>query len=182
MSVVILLKLADFWAPTTSQALLHILHSNDVHLSSPFCFAMQHVGSGESLKQPGNQTSQSTLVDSGEIKPEYSLEGLMLKLKLQYLATWCKELTHWKRPWCWGRLKEGGEVDDRGWDSWMASLTQWAWVCASSGRWLRTGKPGVLQSIRCKESDMTGTEHQHIVLYLAFFPYQYKAVYFIYKY
>ena len=98
------------------------------------------------------------------------------------LATWCKELTHWKRPWCWGRLKEGGEVDDRGWDSWMASLTQWAWVCASSGRWLRTGKPGVLQSIRCKESDMTGTEHQHIVLYLAFFPYQYKAVYFIYKY
>ena len=39
------------------------------------------------------------------------------------LATWCEELTHWKRPWCWERLKAGGEGDDRGWDGWMASLT-----------------------------------------------------------
>ena len=44
-----------------------------------------------------------------EINPEYSLEGLMLKLKLQSLATWCKEPTHWKRPWCWGKLRAGGE-------------------------------------------------------------------------
>ena len=43
------------------------------------------------------------------------------------LATWCEELTHWKRPWCWERLKVG-EGDDRGWDGWMASLTQWTWV------------------------------------------------------
>ena len=48
-----------------------------------------------------------------EISPEYSLEGLMLRLKLQYLATWCEELTHWKRPWCWERLKAGEEEDDR---------------------------------------------------------------------
>ena len=41
------------------------------------------------------------------------------------LATWCKEPTHWKRPWCWERLKAGGEGDDKGWDGWMASLTQW---------------------------------------------------------
>ena len=82
-----------------------------------------------------------------EISPEYSLEGLMLKLKLQYLATWCKELTHWKRPWCWERLKAGAEGDDRGWDGWMASLTQWTWVWANSGRWWRAGKPDVLQSI-----------------------------------
>ena len=47
--------------------------------------------------------------------PEYSLEGLMLKLKLQYLATWWEELTHCKRPWCWERLKAGGEEGDRGW-------------------------------------------------------------------
>ena len=61
-----------------------------------------------------------------EISPGCSLEGLMLKLKLQAdVATWCKELTHWKRPWCWERLKGGGEGDDRGWDGWMASLTQW---------------------------------------------------------
>ena len=67
-----------------------------------------------------------------EISPEYSLEGLMLKLKLHTLATWCKELTHWKRPWCWERLKAGREEDDRGWDGWMASQTQWTWVWVSS--------------------------------------------------
>ena len=62
------------------------------------------------------------------------------------LATWCKELTHWKRPWCWERLKAGGEGDDRGQDGWMASLTRWTWVWASSGSWWWTGKPGMLQS------------------------------------
>ena len=45
------------------------------------------------------------------------------------LATWCEELTHFKRPWCWKRLRAGGEGDDRGWDDWMASPTQWTWVC-----------------------------------------------------
>ena len=68
-----------------------------------------------------------------EISPGCSLEGLMLKLKLQYFGTWCKELTHWKRPWCWERLKAGGEGDDRGLDGWMASLTQWTWVWVNSG-------------------------------------------------
>ena len=82
-----------------------------------------------------------------EISPEYSLEGLMLKLKLQSLATWCEELTYLKRTWCLERLKAGGEGDDRGWDSWMASLTWWKWVWASSESWWWTGKPGVLQSM-----------------------------------
>ena len=59
----------------------------------------------------------------------------------------CEELTHWKRPWCWERLKARGEGDNRGWDGWMASLTQWTWVWASSGSWWRTGRPGVLQSM-----------------------------------
>ena len=58
-----------------------------------------------------------------QISPECSLEGLMLKLKLQPLATLWEELTHWKRPWCWKRLKAGGEEDDRGWDGCLASLT-----------------------------------------------------------
>ena len=62
------------------------------------------------------------------------------------LATWCKGLTHLKRPWCWERLRAGGEGDDRGWDG-MASPIQWAWVWASSGSWWRTGKPGMLQSM-----------------------------------
>ena len=63
------------------------------------------------------------------------------------LATWCKELTHWKRPWCWERLKVGGEGDDRGWNGWMALLTGWTWVWASSGSWWWSGRPGVLQSV-----------------------------------
>ena len=54
----------------------------------------------------------------------------------------------WKRPWQWERLKAGGEGGDRGWDGWMASLTQWTCVWANSGRPWRTGKPGVLQSMR----------------------------------
>ena len=61
------------------------------------------------------------------------------------LATWCKELTHWKRPWCWERLKSGGKGDDRGWDGWMASQTRWPWVWVNSGSWWRTGKLGMLQ-------------------------------------
>ena len=63
------------------------------------------------------------------------------------LATWCKELTHLKRPWCWERLMAGGEGDDRGWDGWVASPTQWTWVWASSRCWQWTGKPGMLQSM-----------------------------------
>ena len=63
------------------------------------------------------------------------------------LATWCEELTLWKRPWCWERLKTGGEGDGRGWDSWMTLLTQWAWVWVNSGRWWWTGKSAVLQSV-----------------------------------
>ena len=63
------------------------------------------------------------------------------------LATWFEELTHWKRPWCWERLKAGGEVDDRGWDGWTASPTRWTWLWASSGSWWWTGKPGMLRSM-----------------------------------
>ena len=61
--------------------------------------------------------------------------------------TWCEELTHWIRPWCWARLKAGGEGDDRGWDGGMASLIRWRWVWASSRSWWWTGKPGMLQSM-----------------------------------
>ena len=57
-------------------------------------------------------------------------------------------MTHLKRPWCWERLKAGREGDNRGWDGWMASPTQWTWVWVSSGSWWWTGKPGVLQSMR----------------------------------
>ena len=71
-----------------------------------------------------------------EIGPKYSLEELMLKLNSNTLATWCEELTRWKRPWCGERLKAGGEGDDRGWDGQMASPTQWTWIRVNSRSWL----------------------------------------------
>ena len=61
------------------------------------------------------------------------------------LATSCEELTHWKRLWCQEGLGAGGEGDDRGWDGWMASPTQWTWIWVNSGSWWWTGRPGVLQ-------------------------------------
>ena len=63
------------------------------------------------------------------------------------LATWCRELAHLKRPWCWERLRAGGEGDDRGWDGWMASPTQWTWVWVHSRSWWWTGRPGVLRFV-----------------------------------
>ena len=69
------------------------------------------------------------------------------------LATWLKELTHWKRPSCWERLKIGGEGDNRGWDGWMATPIQWTGVWVNSGSWW-TGKPGMLQSMG-SQSNMT---------------------------
>ena len=97
-----------------------------------------------------------------EINPECSsLEGLMLKLKkLQCFGHWCEELIHWKRPWCWERLRVGREVEDRGLDGWMASPTQWAYVWGNSRSWGRTEKawgvavPGVKKS-RTRLGDWT---------------------------
>ena len=65
---------------------------------------------------------------------------------------WPPDVKNWligkkKKPWCWERLKVGGEGDDRGWDGWVASPTQWTWVWVSSGSWWRTERPGVLQSM-----------------------------------
>ena len=82
-----------------------------------------------------------------EISPGCSLEGLMLKLKLQYFGTWCEELTHLKRPWCWERLRAGGEGNNGGWDDCMASPTQWTWVWVDSRSWWWTRRPGMLQFI-----------------------------------
>ena len=77
------------------------------------------------------------------------------------LATWCEEPALWKRPWCWERLKAGGEGDDGEWDSWVASPTRWTWVWARSGKWWRTGKPGVLQSMGSQSVwNDWGTEQQ----------------------
>ena len=82
-----------------------------------------------------------------EISPEYSLEELMLSWNSNTLVTWFEELTHLKRPWYWERLKAGGEGDNRGWNGWVASPTQWTWVWVNSGSWWWTAKPVMLQSM-----------------------------------
>ena len=69
---------------------------------------------------------------------------VLLRWKSNTLATSCKELTHWKRPWCWEGLEAGTEGVDRGWDGWMASPTQWTWVWMNSRSWWWTGRPGML--------------------------------------
>ena len=73
-----------------------------------------------------------------EINPEYSLEELMLKLKPQYSGHLIQRSDSLERPWCWERLKVGGEGDDRGWDGWMSSPTQCTWIWVSSGSWWQT--------------------------------------------
>ena len=79
-----------------------------------------------------------------EINPEYSLEGLMLKLKLQYFGQLMWTADSLENTWEWLKAEEQG---DRGWDGWMASLTQWTWTWANSKRWWGAGRPGVLQSL-----------------------------------
>ena len=84
------------------------------------------------------------------------------------LATWCEELTHLKRPWCWERLKAGGEGDNRGSDGRMAPPTWWTWVWASSGDWSRTGKCWVLQSMglqRFRHDWVTGLKERSVLKY-----------------
>ena len=82
-----------------------------------------------------------------EISPEYLQKDWRWSWNSNILVTWCEELTHLKRSWCWKRLKVRREGDDRGWDGGMASPTWWTWVWASSGSWWWTEKPGVLQSM-----------------------------------
>ena len=79
-----------------------------------------------------------------EINPEKSLEGLMLRLILQYFGRLMPRTDSLERPWCWERLKVGGEGDSRGWNGWMASLTQWTWIWVDTGSWWWTGRRGVL--------------------------------------
>ena len=90
------------------------------------------------------RSSQSILK---EISPEYSLEGLMLRLKFQYFVHLMKRSDPLEKTLMLGKTEGGRRRGDRGWDSWMASPTLWTWVWASSGSWWWTGKPGVLQSM-----------------------------------
>ena len=87
-------------------------------------------------------------------------------LRSNTLTTWCEEPTHWKRPWCWERLR-AGEEGDRGWDSSMVLPTQWTWVWINSGRWWRTGKPCMLQSLGSQRGrhNLATEQQQFMTLY-----------------
>ena len=80
-----------------------------------------------------------------KISPEYSLEAWYWSWNSNTLATSWEELTHLKRAWCWEELRPGGEGDDREWDGWTVSSTQWTLICVDSGMWWWTGRPGVLR-------------------------------------
>ena len=109
------------------------------------------------IKLLGTVVLEKTLespLDCKEIQPGYPkgdeswmfIGGTDVEAETPILfSTWCGELTHLKRPWCWERLMAGEEGDNRGWDVWMASLTQWTWVWVDSGSWWWTGRPGVLR-------------------------------------
>ena len=90
------------------------------------------------------KSNQSILM---EISREYSLEGLMLKLKLQYFGHLMQRTNSFEKTLMLERLKVGGKGDDRRWDDWMASMTHWTWIWVNSLCWWWTGKPGVLQSM-----------------------------------
>ena len=87
-----------------------------------------------------------------EISPEYSLEGLILKLKLQYFGHLMRSTDSFEKILMLGKIEGGRKGDDRRWDGWMASPTQWTWVWVSFGSWWWTGRPGVLQSMRSQRA------------------------------
>ena len=90
-----------------------------------------------------------------QISPEYSWKDWCWSWNSNTLVSWYEELTHLKRPWCWEKLKAGGEGDNRGWDGWMASPTQWTWVWVNSG--VGDGQGGLVccSPWGCKVLDMT---------------------------
>ena len=114
------------------------------------------------------RSNQSILKD---ISPEYALEGLMLKLKLQYFGDLMWRTDSLEKTPCWERLKAGREGKGRGWNHWTASPTQWTWVWASSGNWWWTGKPGMLQSMGLQgvtHDQETEQKRWVIIIFLSF--------------
>ena len=86
-----------------------------------------------------------------EISHEYSLEGLMLKLKLQYFGHLIWRIDSLEKTLMMRKMEGKGRREDKGWDAWMASPTQWTWVWVSSRSWWWTGKPCVLRSMELQK-------------------------------
>ena len=112
-------------------ASIHPFTHQSIHISINFsiCFALTHTSI-----HPSTHISSPLWLPTlcGPIQGHRTLSdpapGPVVLFNIQLAYTWCKELTHLKRPWCWARLKAGREGDDRGWDGWMVSPTQWTWV------------------------------------------------------
>ena len=105
------------------------------------------------------KSNQSILKESN---PEYSLEGLGLQQKLQYFGHLMLRANSLEKTLMLGKIRTGGEVGDRGWDGWMASLNQWTWVWASSRSWWWIGRPGVLQFMGLQGAGhILAAEHHH---------------------
>ena len=121
---------------TQSSAHIHSSNAEKIYAFELWCWRRL-------LRAPwtARRSNQSILK---ETSPGCSLKDLCWNWNSNTLATSCKELTYWKRPWCWEGLG-AGEGDDRGWDGWMALPTRWAWVWVNSGNWWWTGRPDILR-------------------------------------
>ena len=124
----------------------------------------------DSWESLGLQGDQSILK---EISPGCSLEGLMLNLKLQYFGHLKGRSDSFEKTLMWERLRAGGEGDDRGWDGWMASATQWTWVWMDYRSWWWTGSPGVVWFIgpqRVRHNWATEVNWTNSVKWIDFYP------------
>ena len=119
-------RVAEHGDKWEAEACYLIDHTTGFKHSLQFCGAFKLWFWRRLLRVPWTARSNQSILK--EINPEYSWEGLMLKLKLQYFGHLIWRADSLEKPWCWERLKVGGEGDGRAWDSWMASLTQWTWV------------------------------------------------------
>ena len=130
--------------PPSSPALSTLSHASNLHWQS-ISHVVIYMGR-RLLRVPwtARRSNQSILK---EISLEYSLEGLMLKLKLQAFGNLMQRTDSLEKTLMLGKIEGRREGDNRGWHAWMESLNQQTWVWAKSGWWWRTGKPSVLQSM-----------------------------------
>ena len=122
-------------------------------------------GAGEDSRESpwtARRSHQSVL---REINPEYHWKDWCWRWSSSILVTWCKQLTHWKSPWCWERLRAEGKEGVRGWDGWMASPMQWTWTWANFRRWWGTGRLGVLQFTGSQRVGQ-GINHKRVCQYI----------------
>ena len=127
-----------------------VFHVSEIILYAVFCASLFHLAWNLSMLL---------------YKLSFIGEGLMWSWRSTTLAIWCEVPTHWKSPWCWERLRAKGEVGGRGWGGWMASLTRWTWIWASSESWWRKGKPSVLLSTGLQSQTRLSDEQQVVFLF-----------------